>query len=418
MQTILRVLICLALSLGLSACSSSSSDSGASGSGGGQLSLSLTDSAAEDYQAVYVTIQEVRVHPAENAPDDDSSASGKSGGELETDTTEDDQDDDLEDDASWQVVATPEKTYNLLELVNGVMENLGAASLPAGQYTQMRLILGDAPDNAPNLNGQPHPFPQYLLLADGSARELKVPSGYQSGIKLVHGFTITAGRTTELILDFDAARSIVQAGKSGKWLLKPTIKIIGVSTSGGVGGVVTSEGTPAAPLAGALLSAQKPDPGAADDKDKVAVVAATPSDDTGSYFLNLPAGTYNLVAVKEGYQAACSAVTITSGEDAAADFTLTPAATGALEGTVTIQDAEADQEATLSIRRTALCPDQNQGEQAEVATVTVADGGTYDLTLPEGTYTITAWTAGAATVTIADVAVTAGQSAVRDIELE
>ncbi|MDL1978816.1 MAG: DUF4382 domain-containing protein, partial [Deltaproteobacteria bacterium] len=47
-----------------------------------------------------------------------------------------------------------------------------------------------------------------------------------SGIKILHGFDINKGQTTELILDFDASRSIVKAGSSGKWLLKPTIKVL------------------------------------------------------------------------------------------------------------------------------------------------------------------------------------------------
>ena len=71
--------------------------------------------------------------------------------------------------------------------------------------------------------------------------EMKVPSGYESGIKLVRTFTITEGDITELILDFDAAKSIVKAGNSGKYILKPTIKVIGTKSLAKVYGHVESE---------------------------------------------------------------------------------------------------------------------------------------------------------------------------------
>ena len=91
------------------------SGGGSSGGGGtGTLALSLQDApATEDYKAVYVTIKEVMVH--------------KGGSE--------------DSDASRETVASPNATYNLLELVNGVREELGLATLESGSYTQMRLIL-------------------------------------------------------------------------------------------------------------------------------------------------------------------------------------------------------------------------------------------------------------------------------------
>jgi hypothetical protein len=45
---------------------------------------------------------------------------------------------------------TPGQIYNLCELVNGVREELGLASLRSGHYTQMRLIIGRDPDDGIN----------------------------------------------------------------------------------------------------------------------------------------------------------------------------------------------------------------------------------------------------------------------------
>ncbi len=55
------------------------------------------------------------------------------------------------------------KTYNLLELVNGVLEELGMTELPAGHYTQMRLFIGDDPDDGVNIFGDPHEFANYVI---------------------------------------------------------------------------------------------------------------------------------------------------------------------------------------------------------------------------------------------------------------
>ena len=151
------------------------------------------DAPGGDYQAVYVTVKEVRVCRVTGSCDLD----------------------DPEDcECRWETVATPRATYNLLELVNGVMATLGSKEIVAGTYNQMRLLLYEDPDDSLNLFGDPHPYPQYLIDEGGTVHAMKVPSGYQSCIKLVHVFDIAEGLTTELLLDFDVADSVVKAGNS------------------------------------------------------------------------------------------------------------------------------------------------------------------------------------------------------------
>jgi len=83
---------------------------------------------------------------------------------------------------------------------------------------------------------------------------LKIPSGYQTGIKIVHGFNIEEDQTTELILDFSASESIVMPGHDGEWLLKPTIKVIDVDNYSIISGTVNPQ------LGEVLVSAQIYDP--------------------------------------------------------------------------------------------------------------------------------------------------------------
>jgi len=195
--------------MSLTACGGSDESSSAVGS----LSLKLIDATTNDYKAVYVTIEEVQV-----CTDDENDG----------------------DDNSWVIVAEPNRTYNLLDLVNGVQEQLGVTDLEAGHYTQMRLIIGETNDGGLNILNENHPstFANYIVDNGDVYHELKIPSGIQTGIKLVSGFEIYENQITELLLDFDASRSVVKAGNSGQWLLKPTIKVIG-TTVATISGTVT-----------------------------------------------------------------------------------------------------------------------------------------------------------------------------------
>jgi hypothetical protein len=118
------------------------------------------------------------------------------------------------------VVATPNRTYNLLELQNGVTSFMGEDTIPSGDYTQLRMILGDTPDTTPNLLGDAHPYANYIILDDDVAYALKVPS---NTLKYNHNFTLVDGGDTDMVIDFDAKKSIHQAGN--KWLLKPVLKV-------------------------------------------------------------------------------------------------------------------------------------------------------------------------------------------------
>jgi len=342
-------------------CGGGGSSSPTAGTGTGTLELGLTDAASGDYQAIYITIAEVQV---------------KRQGAVEGET-------------GWETVVMPGQTYNLLELVNGVIVTLGVGELEAGQYGQMRLLLGDLPETpALNILDDPHPYANYLIDAEDNAIELKVPSGYQSGIKIVRGFTIAAAQATELILDFDAVKSVVQAGKSGKWLLKPTIKVL-ETVENFVSGVV-SYGID--PLENALVSAQIYDPEAADPKDEVILAATSLSTAEGAYKMFLPPDIYNIVAAKAGYLPACQEIEAQFFEEYVVYFSLV-AETGTItiEGTVSGM-AAAEDSAYLSIRQTMDC---GSGAAAvEVASVRVAEGGSYSIILPAGTYELVASAAG------------------------
>ena len=351
--------------------SSSSTDSSSTTSSTGTINVALTDASTTDYQAIYVTVKQVEVH--------------KDGGE------------------SWDVISSPNKTYNLLELVNGVREELALATLTSGHYTQMRLILADTPDDSLNIRSVKHPYGNYFIDSSGVSNELKVPSGYQTGIKIVKGFDINANETTELILDFDATRSIVKAGKNGKWLLKPTIKMLATKECSIIEGKAGAEGI--------LVSAQIYDSSAAAE-EKVQIQAATVSDASGNYKLFLEPGSYTLVGYKDGYSTYYknTKVVTTSGNTFTENFSLVSAQTGTLSsGTISISGADSEQYSTISIRQEATV--SGNVEQIEVKSLNVADGGTFSTSLPVlsvGNYTLVISSYGKTTQEITLISITSG----------
>ena len=166
----------------------------------GTLRLALTDAPACGFDKVFVTVEKVRIHQ--------SAASG-------------------EGDAGWsEIVLGRPKRLDLLSLTNGVLEELGQKSVPAGKYQQLRLVLSE--------NGSTAPYPN-AVIPTGSKDEvaLTTPSADQTGLKINTDMDVIASQTTDFVIDFNACKSIVTTGggrangngSAGKYLLKPVLTV-------------------------------------------------------------------------------------------------------------------------------------------------------------------------------------------------
>jgi Domain of unknown function (DUF4382) len=194
---------------------------------------------------------------------------------------------EINGDGGWIVLGTPNRVVNLLALTGGVAETLvDGATLPAGHYGQMRLVLG--PDNT-------------VKLLDGAIEPLKVPSGQQSGVKLTVNFDVQAGTTADVFIDFDAHKSVFvhEAGNSGKYLLRPTVRAYDKMMTGSISGTFTVAGSLVA-LPDAVVTAQTV--GAAGP----VISRSTRTDAAGHYVLDLlPLGAaYHVVSQPVAFDSA------------------------------------------------------------------------------------------------------------------
>jgi hypothetical protein len=245
---------CAAATLLLAACGGGGGNAGDSGTMG-TLRASLTDAPSCGYDAVNVTIDRVRVHQSAGAADTDSGWS--------------------------EVVVSPAKRVDLLTLTNGVLEALGQTQLPAGTYTQVRLVL--APNDAAN------PLANAVTPTGGTETALATPSGTQTGVKLNANVTVTPEQIADIVLDFDACKSVVKRGNSGQYNLTPVVAVTPVLSDAGMR--VIGFVDPALALPTTSVSVQL-----------AGVPAkATVPDATGRFVLYpVPAGNYDLVVSAAG----------------------------------------------------------------------------------------------------------------------
>jgi len=110
------------------------------------------------------------------------------------------------DDGWVQITAATDcKSFDLLQLQNGLTTELGLNALPPGTYGQVRLNLKSA-----------------TIQVGGQVYPLTIPSGV---LKIGHEFTVEAGRLVTLAVDFNAALSIHDSGHG--YVMSPVIAIAG-----------------------------------------------------------------------------------------------------------------------------------------------------------------------------------------------
>jgi hypothetical protein len=249
-KSIIKRLLSFAASAALGMLAAGCTDSGNTPVQTGHLKLHMTDASVAGIEQVNITFSTVEVHL----------------------------------DGNWIAISGAPVTVNLLEWNNGRTLVIGEKDLAPGRYTQIRLMVSKAE-----------------IVVDGVTKPLTIPSGDETGLKLIHNFDITAGTTSEIVLDFDVSKSITRTG-NGEYKLKPTIRAIEKPLTGAITGTVTN---PAEGLYATAVDATPAD-----------VTTTIPDASNGKFTLAfLLPGTYAVrVADGAGRTATKTGVIVTAGQ--------------------------------------------------------------------------------------------------------
>lgn len=163
------------------------------------LSFRLTDAplSSSSVREVWVTISSLSLHLADSA----------------------------EDEGEWKTMDfDPPQELDLLSLNNGLTEELGSASLPAGsKVTQLRLGVDSV----------------RIVESGGLSAEAQMPS--ESGLKVVGNLDLPLTGSVSFTIDFDAAKSIVRNPGRG-YILKPALRVVPTWEAGRINGTAGSGG--------------------------------------------------------------------------------------------------------------------------------------------------------------------------------
>ncbi len=186
---------------------------GGGGNGDGQLKLSVADAPVDGVDAVVVEFTGIEIKPAQGA-------------------------------AISLDLAAP-RQIDLLDTVNGnAIVLIDPAGVPAGDYEWLRLKVVTDRDSA-----------EHSYVQTGSQRQpLFVPSGSESGLKLINGFTVPDGGLQALTVDFDLRRSVIKPNGQSGYFLKPVLRLVDDDEVGRIAGTIPAEllglaGCPAEDLA-------------------------------------------------------------------------------------------------------------------------------------------------------------------------
>jgi hypothetical protein len=204
-------------------------DDDVDGTDSSRLTLLLTD-APGDFEAAVVTISEIYL---QGSPDD-------------------------EDEGDRVVLLDEPVTTNLLTLANDVATLVDGAVVPAGTYGQLRFVIDGAYIEVETATGTEvfatSGYAEAPAQVDGT---LMCPSCAQSGIKVNFEGGLRLDQETEtLLVDFDVAETFGhEAGNSGRWIMRPSLKAADITAAASVDvSVSLASGVTLPPIGGVILT--------------------------------------------------------------------------------------------------------------------------------------------------------------------
>lgn len=146
-------------------------------------------------------------------------------------------------------------TVDLLTLQKGnVAALVNNATVPAGSYDWVRLVLDTSAGKnyvlvCPTTTAPP------CAVSSTTKIPLIIPSGAETGLKIVRGFTLPVNGAIHLVVDFNVDSSIVPLPNSTSWHMKPVLRVVQTDTVGSVAGKISAAAMLAAKFSTTACSA-------------------------------------------------------------------------------------------------------------------------------------------------------------------
>ncbi|MCW8854593.1 MAG: DUF4382 domain-containing protein [Gammaproteobacteria bacterium] len=175
----------------------SGSSAGRGGVMEGELTIKITDAAVDSAAAVWVQVTGLTLKP--------------------------------DDDSAFDILFDNPLNINLLSLQLGKTEVLlEDVKVPAGKYNWIRMHVNAARDSVPD--------DSYIELLDGNQHQLNIPSGAETGLKIIKNLEVNSNDDVNLVIDFDLRQSIVL--HNGDYDLLPVLRMVDLDDMGSIEGVV------------------------------------------------------------------------------------------------------------------------------------------------------------------------------------
>ncbi len=165
----------------------------------GTFTLAITDAPVDDVMNVFVEFTAVTLKP-------------RAGQEIS-----------FEFDPPEQVDLKTLEGEKMVTLLDHV-------TVPAGAYNWVQLHVNGEFDGQ-DMSGT------YVIDAMGQ-HDLRIPSGSQSGLRLVSGFTITVNQNTNFVIDWDLRKGLTNPIGQPGYFLKPALRITDLTEYGSISGTV------------------------------------------------------------------------------------------------------------------------------------------------------------------------------------
>jgi hypothetical protein len=202
---------------------------------------------------------------------------------------------------------------DIFHLRDGLQQALATASVPPGDYRQVRVVISAA--SLALTNGNSYTYPQ----ANGSTGAIQPTSAATSGLKIMIDppLTVVSSVASTLLLDVDLQQSFLptpanDALSANAYHLQPVIRAENVSTVGTISGTVTQAGAPAASATVQIFDASH------------TLVTSTATDASGNFIAQAlpPATTYTVTATLGSATGQAASQPVAAGSNTVCNVTI------------------------------------------------------------------------------------------------